>query len=79
MLVINYYYYFLFNQVGDVRVQFSYAGLSGKPGAGLGDPLTVKLIFYLKLTFLNPLTPGTAQNGQSYYFTLSNARLFYSV
>ncbi|KAK2571176.1 Transmembrane protein 43 [Acropora cervicornis] len=30
--------------VGDVRVQFYYAGLSGKAGAGLGDPLKVSIV-----------------------------------
>lgn len=31
-------------EVGDVRVQFLYAGLSGKPGAGLGDPMKVSIV-----------------------------------
>lgn len=39
----------LYEKVGDVRVQFLYAGLSGKPGAGLGDPMKVKV--FLIMTF----------------------------
>ncbi|KAK3739525.1 hypothetical protein QZH41_016200, partial [Actinostola sp. cb2023] len=31
-------------QVGDVRVSFSYAGLSGKSGSALGEPLTVSIV-----------------------------------
>lgn len=34
---------FINNQVGDVRVRFLFAGLSGKPGSGLGEPMKVKL------------------------------------
>lgn len=33
-----------YHRVGDVRVQFSYAGLSGKPGSGLGDPMKVSIV-----------------------------------
>ena len=32
-----------------MRVQFLFAGLSGKPGAGLGDPMKVKV--FLIVTF----------------------------
>ncbi|XP_031566378.1 transmembrane protein 43-like [Actinia tenebrosa] len=31
-------------RVGDVRVTFSYAGLSGKPGSNLGEPQTVSIV-----------------------------------
>ena len=35
--ILNVFY----QQVGDVRVQFFHAGLSGKPGSGSGDPIKV--------------------------------------